>query len=330
LVLVLLFLTVFATSTNAACFPMSREWGSGPNGTPLKDWWCDSNSLYGFLGFSLPLEDGCGAYSYDNFLKEFKIMKQTYGATFVRVYLPVCRQTSFWVNMVKAARDTSLALIPMIFWDFQQNDPIMQEAENAFLGIFSNSEVGNISSYIVHSVAFGDELGEEGNYWVSRMKSFKQQLAKFNVPITITDDWDRSVYKNGNGLSSFGNQTNDLSDLTQAHVQPFYHPDNAVDAYHFWDYFLQQLQFLVKNNKRPIFVSQTLWAYNQNGHTRGKHDEADNMDNYMQYWNTMNNNCAIFASMKIGWFFHSYQGEPGLDLIGSNGQPVFNFVPKKC
>jgi len=162
------------------------------------------------------------------------------------------------------------------------------------------------------------------------MKSFKQELAKYSVPITITDDWDRSVYKNGNGLSDFGNQTNDVSDMTQVHVMPFYHPDDCVDAYHFWDYFLQQLQFLVKHNKHPIFVSQTLWAYNKNGHTRGKHDEADNMDNYVQYWNTLNNNCETFAALKIGWFFHSYFGEPGLDLIGSNGQPVFNFVPRKC
>jgi len=82
--------------------------------------------------------------------------------------------------------------------------------------------------------------------------------------------------------------------------------------------------------KRPILISQTLWAYNQNGHRRGQHDEADTMDNYIQYWNTINNNCQTFSDLRIGWFFHSYKGEPGMDLIGDNGQPVFNFVPKKC
>jgi len=233
--------------------------------------------------------------------------------------------------MIKAARDTSLALIPMIFWDFQENDSVMNDAENAFMGVFTNSEVGSIAPYIIHSVAFGDELGEEGNYWVSKMQSFKSQLAPYKIPIAITDDWDRSVYKNGNALSSFGNQVMGISDLTQAHVMPFYHPDQNPDAYHFWNYFLEQLQFFVNNNaKRPIMVSQTLWAYNQNGHTRGSHDDADTLSNYIQYWNTINNNCQIFSSMKIGWFFHSYQGEPGLDLIGDNGSPVFNFVPKKC
>jgi len=210
--------------------------------------------------------------------------------------------------MIKAARDTSLAVIPMIFWDFQQNDQKMNAAENALMGVFTNSEVGSIAPYIIHSVAFGDELGEEGNYWVPLLQSFKTRLAQYSVPISITDDWDRAVFKNGNSLSSFGSQVNSISDLTQAHIMPYYHPGQVTDTSNFWPYFLQQLQFLNNNNmKRPILISQTLWAYNQNGHTRGQHDEADTMSNYIQYWNTINNNCQTFADMKIGWFFSFVQ-----------------------
>jgi hypothetical protein len=330
LVFLIALLVVYANA-QTGCFPLTRSWGSGPNGTPLKNWWCGSDQLYGFLGFSLPLEDGCDAFGYDFFINDFKAMKSGYGATFVRIYLPECRQTSFWVNMVKAARDTSMALIPMIFWDWDQNDPVMYSAEDAFLGVFNDTEVGSIAPYIIHSVAFGDELGEEGDYWVSRMRDFKAKLSKYSVPVSITDDWDRDVYQDGNGgLSDFGNQTNALDDLTQAHVMPFYHPNVVVDAFHMWPYFSQQLNFLVKNLKRPIIISQTLWAYNKDGHQRGEHDEADNMPNYVDYWNTINNNCQTFASMKIAWFFHSWQGEPGLDLIGPDGNPVMNFVPKKC
>jgi len=320
------------TTTEAnPCFPLTRAWGSGPNGVSLKDWWCGADDLYGFLGFSYPMEDdNCGAYSYNNFLNDFKNMKSRFNSTFVRAYLPTCTSTTLWVNMIKAARDTSLAIIPMIFWDWQQNDPVMTAAENGFLGVFNNSEVGSIAPYIVHSVAFGDELGEQGTYWLSRMTTFKTKLAKYSVPLTMTDDWDRSVYKSGTGLSSFGKQVNDLSDLTQAHVMPFYHPDPCPDAYHFWPYFTQQLQFLVANNKRPIFISQTLWAYNRNSHSRGSHDEADNMDNYQEYWNTINNNCQTFKSMKIAWFIHTYKGEDGLDMVKNDGTPVFNFKPARC
>jgi len=314
----------------ASCFPLTRNWGSGPNGISLNQWWCGADDLHGFLGFSYPLEDDCSAYSYNSFLNDFKNMKSRFNATFMRAYLPTCTTTTFWVNMIKAARDTSIALIPMIFWDWQQNDNVMTKAENAFLGVFDNSEVGQIAPYVIHSVAFGDELGEQGNYWISRMTDFKAKLSKYSVPLTITDDWDRSVYKSGSGLSTFGKQVNSLSDLTHAHVMPYYHPDPCPDAYHFWPYFTQQLQFLTTNNKRPILISQTLWAYNKNGHQRGEHDEADNMDNYQQYWNTINNNCQTFKSMKVGWFIHSYKGEPGLDMVNDSGNPVFNFMPVRC
>lgn len=119
--------------------------------------------------------------------------------------------------MVKAARDTSMAIIPMIFWDWQQNDAVMTKAENALLDVFTNAEVGQIAPYIIHSVAFGDELGEQGTYWLAKMKDFKGKLVKYSVPLTMTDDWDRDVYKSGSGLSSFGKQANDLCDLTNAH-----------------------------------------------------------------------------------------------------------------
>jgi len=338
LVLATILVTVLATedlvtvldTEDDGCFPLTRAWGSGPNGTSLQQWWCGSDTLYGFLGFSYPVEDDCGGYSYNSFLNDFRNMKNKFGATFVRLYLPVCRETSFWVNMVKAARDASVALIPQIFWDWQQNDNVMNAAENAFMGVFNDKEVGQIASYIIHSVAFGDELGEQGDYWLSRMRDFKAKLMQHNVPITMTDDWDRDIYKSGNQLSNFGKQVNELSNLTNAHVMPYYHPDPCPDAYHFWPYFTQQLQFLVANNKRPIFISQTLWAYNKDGHQRGEHDEADNMDNYQKYWNTINDNCETFASMKIAWFFHTYKGEPGLDLVNGNGDPVFNYVPRKC
>jgi len=329
LVVVLAASTAFADA--AGCFPLSQPWGSGPGSMTRDQWWCGADDLYGFLGFSYPVEDNnCNDYSYDAFKNDFTKQKAKFNATFVRLYLPVCYSTNFWVEMVKAARDSSVALIPMVFWDWQQNDKVMNEAENALLGVFTNSEVGSIAPYIIHSVAFGDELGEQDQYWVGDMTSFKGKLAKYGVPIAISDDWDRGVYKSGNGLSSFGKQVNALDDLTQAHVQPYYHPSEAVDAFHFWPYFSQQLQFLVANNKRPIIISQTMWAYNKNGHERGQHDEADNMQNYQEYWNTLNNNCTTFKNLKVSWFFHTYYGEPGFDLINDSGNPVYNWVPRFC
>lgn len=228
------------------------------------------------------------------------------------------------------------------FWDWDQNDSLMNAAENAILGVFTDPTVGSIAPYVIHSVAFGDELGEQGFYWINAMSSFKSRLAPYGIPLTISDDWDRSVWKSGSGLSSTGQQVNSISDLTNAHsmfafskyfefinyitVQPYYHPDQVVDAYSFWPYFQNQLNFLVANNKRPIFVSQTMWSFNTNGHTRGQHDEADTLANYNQYWNTLNAQCPTFRSLKVGWFFHAWgYDEDNFNILGSgsNWKPVF-------
>jgi hypothetical protein len=43
----------------------------------------------------------------------------------------------------------------------------MTAAENAFMGVFTDPQVGSIATYIVHSVAFGDELGTYFVFFVS-------------------------------------------------------------------------------------------------------------------------------------------------------------------
>jgi len=326
--LVVLLLTLWQSSD--ACYPTSTQWGNGPNGMPRSQWFCQS--FHGFLGFSYPVEDNnCDDYSYEGFKNDFNRHKTQYNATFVRLYLPVCYQTSFWVKMVKAARDTSMALIPMVFWDWQENDPVMRQAEDALMGVFTDSEVGSIAPYIIHSVAFGDELGEEGNYWVNDLADFGRRLNQYGVLLSISDDWDRQFWQNGNGgLTQIGQQVNSMSNLTQAHIQPYYHPWQVTSAYDMWPYFQAQMQGLVNNNKRPILVSQTMWAYNPDGHGRGGNDQYDNMENYKVYWNTMNSKCQVFKDMQIGWFFHTWYGEPGFDLINDQGNAVFDWHPTFC
>jgi hypothetical protein len=49
------------------------------------------------------------------------------------------------------------------------------------------------------------------------MSDFKAELAKYGVPLAISDDWDRGVYQTGSGLTDFGQKVNALDDLTMAH-----------------------------------------------------------------------------------------------------------------
>ncbi|PRP87585.1 hypothetical protein PROFUN_04612 [Planoprotostelium fungivorum] len=336
------------------CFPMgSASFRDGLPTANRTEWFCDSDQLFGFLGFSYPMESfDCESdiYSYQHLYTDLSRMKSEFGATFVRTYLPGCRETFVWVNLVKAARDLDMAIIPMLYWDWQRNDTYMYKSEDALMGVFEDPEVGEISPYVIHSVAFGDELGEQGDYWLPLMKEMKAKLARYDVPITVTDDWDRDIYRKGGKLNEFGTLVNQLSDLTNAHgeyliynvvdnhlppaVMPYYHADRCPDAYHYWDYFQEQIEFMIDNDlKRPILISQTLWSSSHEGiHDRGLHDEARDLANFETYWNTILDRCLYFKEKKIGWFVHAYDddGEPGMGMIDHQGQVKMRFHPKRC
>jgi hypothetical protein len=58
------------------------------------EWWCADSAMYGFLGFSYPLEASDCSDSTNGFAAisaDFANMKKTFGATMVRPYGMTCR-----------------------------------------------------------------------------------------------------------------------------------------------------------------------------------------------------------------------------------------------
>lgn len=106
-----------------ACFPLGSAAFASSGAKPSlsrANWWCDSSLLYGFLGFSYPVEaadcsdptNGYAAISAD-----MATMK-SFGATMVRVYAPECRDISIWENLLQAGMDNGMGVIPMVWWGF--------------------------------------------------------------------------------------------------------------------------------------------------------------------------------------------------------------------
>lgn len=81
-------------SNGTSCFPNGgAKLADATPGTPRSDWWCPADQLYGFMGFSYPLEDpDCDAESnsFKQINADFKKMKAM-GASLVRVYAPGTR-----------------------------------------------------------------------------------------------------------------------------------------------------------------------------------------------------------------------------------------------
>lgn len=106
------------------CFPLGNATLPGnfaAPSTPLSQWWCPQSDYYGFMGFSYPLEDGNCADSSNGYAQmntDFAQMKRDFGASIVRMYYPVCTQSSVFINAIKAAYNNNMGLIVQVWTNF--------------------------------------------------------------------------------------------------------------------------------------------------------------------------------------------------------------------
>lgn len=111
---------LLAGATAQSCFPFGGSLASTPS-VSRSQWWCPQSDMYGFMGFSYPLEvPDCSDASngYDQINKDFAKMKNDFGAVMVRVYAPECREASVWENLLKAGVNNNMGVIPQVWWGF--------------------------------------------------------------------------------------------------------------------------------------------------------------------------------------------------------------------
>lgn len=112
------------TATGAgSCFPFSGTLPSDLSAPPVSrsDWWCAQDNMYGFLGFSYPLEVAdCSdsTNSYESINADLVRMKKDFGASMIRVYAPECREASVWENLLQAGVSNNMGIIVQVWWGF--------------------------------------------------------------------------------------------------------------------------------------------------------------------------------------------------------------------
>ena len=77
--------------------------------------------MYGFLGFSYPLEVAdCSdsTNSYESINADLAKMKKDFGASMIRVYAPECREASVWENLLQAGVNNNMGIIMQVWWGF--------------------------------------------------------------------------------------------------------------------------------------------------------------------------------------------------------------------
>lgn len=330
-----------AKTCTKSCFPNGNATLSDntPNKRTRDSWWCPAEQIYGFVGFSYPLEvPDCNdqSNSFDKINSDFQKMKSM-GASMVRVYAPECREKSVWENLLKAGVQNNMAIIGQVWWGFGSDQNAWQKTRDSINAVLAENP---IAPYVFHSMAFGSEPIGDGvlsdDDFINQMSSWKDTLAQYGIPIAISEDWDRQGrLTQGDGLTDFGKRVRDTSDLLQLHPMPYYHCNDYPTADNVMDYFSWYIEKLVEPNLSglPIFITETQWSSSKDTyHQRGCGEPGVDLDNFKKFWNTYQDNCDYWKQHKVSWFAHTFsdESEPGFGILDNSLNSKMDFVPKKC
>ncbi|KAM0749076.1 hypothetical protein T439DRAFT_358203 [Meredithblackwellia eburnea MCA 4105] len=308
----------------ASCFPRgsAKLPATGAPSGSRASWWCPDSTLYGFMGFSYPLEaDSCSDPSngYDSINKDLANMKSQFGASMVRVYAPQCRDVSVWENLVKACVSNNMGLIVQVWWGFQDDvllrPPVTQHCltytrQKADYSQLQHTLKSHLTCASFGSEPIGDGVDGGTDQFITDLKAFRSKMNGFGIPVGISEDWDRpgvmSASGSGSGLGPTGQKVKDATDLLHTHIMPYYHPSEAPTAASAWSYIQKQLTWYKTNVGQANFVTESQWASAAGGHSRGSNDDAVNLNSFTTYWNSFASNCAAFKALPAGWFVHTY------------------------
>ncbi|CEJ80554.1 hypothetical protein VHEMI00730 [[Torrubiella] hemipterigena] len=320
----------------ANCFPYGNATlpadGSAPTVT-RDQWWCPQSMAYGFQGFSYPLENSdCSSSDngFDKMNKDFAQMKKDFGASLIRMYYPTCTQPSVFENALKAAAKNNMGVIFQVWTNFGSGDTWKTSQQAIYDAIGNNYQ---IAPYVVHSAEFGSEPvgdGMDGDNFVTDLGKFRTHMNKHNIPVGISEDWDRPgsmSSKDGKSLGPTGQGVKANSDVAHIHPMPFYHFND--DESKGWAYIQKATQFVLDNVKLPTMISETQWAWGNTDHYPNHKDTG--VKQYTAYWKTFDDNCEWFKSKNVGWFLHAWRGEDKFDMVKGDGSYIIpNFRPRKC
>ncbi|KZV77917.1 hypothetical protein EXIGLDRAFT_847916, partial [Exidia glandulosa HHB12029] len=291
---VLAALVLAATASAAAiaeraqldCFPFGTaklpKLGHGAPKRTREEWWCSAEHQYGFMGFSYPLEDDdCSgpSNSFAQINADFKRMKKEFGSTMVRIYAPQCRDATIWKTLIQAGIANNMAVIPQIWWGFENNQDLWMLSRTAFFSVLNDPLYGPIAPYVFHSLAFGSEpIGDfvDGGYdgFIADLNITRQMLQPYGIPISMSEDWDRAgilASDDRTSLGPVGIKIAPLMDNLQLHPMPYYHANIYPSADTTWPYFEWYMDFIARNLPgKPILITETQWASFEGGaHDRG-------------------------------------------------------------
>jgi hypothetical protein len=113
-------------TNNPNCFPFgsSRVLSLDLRPPPMSrsEWWCAQDMFYGFLGFSYAFQYTNMDFDVATISKDMVRMKQEFGATMIRMYIPESYTTELWENVIQAAIENNMGIVTQVAFPISGND----------------------------------------------------------------------------------------------------------------------------------------------------------------------------------------------------------------
>jgi hypothetical protein len=113
-------------ANNPNCFPFGTSpklnLDLQPPPMSRSDWWCSQDMFYGFLGFSYAFQYTNMDFDVDTISKDMVRMRQEFGATMIRMYIPESYTTELWENVIQAAILNNMGVVIQVAFPISGND----------------------------------------------------------------------------------------------------------------------------------------------------------------------------------------------------------------
>ncbi|KAJ6577558.1 glycoside hydrolase superfamily [Mycena capillaripes] len=280
-----------------------------PSTTPssLTNWWCDTSTEYGFVGFSYEVT---ACQSLSKLRSDFLQIRKTFNGRYIRIN-----------DIVDAAWGAGIGVHALIWFGFDGTNEWIGRRDSLFGILHSNPK----AKFVTRVLQFGSEPLYD---WV--LTAAKANLSSLHIPVTISE----MAYGYQEHQDDGAQDVLDAIDLIDAHMLPFFSTE-ASFANASWPIVLGDLDWFVDNGQgKKIILTENGWpSVTSDGVQPNSPSAVANVQNEHDYYSVLNAHCSYFKTVPgggVSWFWHIYTDdmEPGYGLYSTSGQLKFPFSPK--
>ncbi|PRP88527.1 hypothetical protein PROFUN_02938 [Planoprotostelium fungivorum] len=255
---------------------------------------------YGFLGFTYA---SCG-----NANNDLAKMRQ-WGARHVRMY-GWCDDNQNWLSEVlDAAGDNGLGVIPMIWFGYDENTiNDARRKEDVVVNTIKSHRYGKnvVAISVGNELLFDNTIGED--QLIQTIQRVKSSLSDFNIPVGTSE----MPYKMTDNVASH-------EDLLMANILPYF-ADDATDGGNAWNDMTYDMDKSRKQTSGKFMITETYWAWKLNDWKPHSGNAVTSIDSMQNFWNMMSNHCDDWKQWNAGYFAYCFNDDcmDGLGISDGN------------